>query len=152
MSKLVVFNEKYFTLSNDIIELKIIGTYDEERGALPYYWWNIFLKSKKIKIGSISLRLGHNYHSYYNGNIGYEIDEEFRGNHYALLACQLVIFVAKKHNMNKLYLSCNYDNIPSCKTIEKLGGVLLEEVIPPKNYIYYYEGIKRQRIYELVLE
>ena len=54
-------------------------------------------------------------------NIGYEVDEAYRGNHYALAACQLVLQVARYHDTSKIYLTCNYDNMASSKTIEKLG-------------------------------
>lgn len=31
----------------------------------------------------------------------------------------------------------------------KFGGKFIEEVCPPKDYIYYYEGMPKQRIYEV---
>ena len=68
------------------------------------------------------MRIGNNFHSYYNGNIGYEIEEIFRGKNYALKACKLVLPIAKAHGMNELFLTCDENNIPSYKTIEKLGG------------------------------
>ena len=64
----------------------------------------------------------------------------------------MLIDVAKYHNMDKVYLSCDYDNIASYKTIEKLGGKLIEEVQPPLDYIFYYEGIPSHRIYELNID
>lgn len=147
-----MFYESFFNISGEGLELRLIDTFEGENGSLPFYWWDIILKSENVAIGKISLRIGHNYHSYYNGNIGYEIDAEFRGNHYSLSACQLVLKVARHHNMNKLYLTCDYDNIASYKIIERLGAKLIEEVEPPKDYIFYYEGIAKHRIYELKLE
>lgn len=144
-----IFSDKFFNIAGDILELRLIDTYEGESDALPFYWWNIILKSSDVVIGKISFRIGHNYHSYYNGNIGYEIDEEYRGNHYAWMACRMVLKLAEYYNMDKLYLTCDYDNIASYKTIEKLGGRLIEEVCPPKDYIYYHEGMPKQRIYEL---
>lgn len=46
-------------------------------------------------------------------------------------------------------LTCDFDNAASYKTIENLGAKLLEEVQPPEDYVFYYEGMLRQRIYEL---
>ena len=57
--------------------------------------------------------------------------------------------VAKYHGMDRIYLSCDCDNAASYKTIERLGANLIEEVEPPHDYIYYYEGMPKQRIYEL---
>ena len=147
-----LFNKDLYHIDGESIELRLIDTYDGSDGALPFYWWDIILKQNNVAVGKISFRVGHNYHSYYNGNIGYEVDEEYRGYHYSLLASRLVLKVAKYHKMEKIYLSCDYDNVASYKTIEKLGANLIEEVLPPRDYIYYWDGIKAQRIYELKID
>jgi len=147
-----LFSRDFYYIEGDDIDLRLIDTFDGEDGALPFYWWDIILKSDDVAIGKISFRIGHNYHSYYNGNIGYEVDEEYRGHHYALLACRLVLKVAQYHKMGKIYLTCDYDNVASYKTIEKLGAKLIEEVLPPKDYIFYHDGIEVQKIYELTID
>ena len=144
-----IFNKNFFIISGDSIRLELINTYEGNEKELPFYWWHIVLNEKNIKVGKISFRIGNNYHSYYNGNIGYEIDKEYRGNHYALKACKLVLKVAKYYNMDKIYLTCDFDNIASSRTIEKLGAKLLDEVKPPKNYVFYNENMAKQKIYEL---
>lgn len=146
-----LFNKDFFHIEGDTLALRLIDTYDGKDGALPFYWWEIVLKSSDTAVGKISLRIGHNYHSYYNGNIGYEVDEGYREHHYALSACQLVLPVARYHGMEKLYLTCDFDNVASYKTIEKLGATIIEEVRPPEDWMYYYEGIPPHRIYELNL-
>ncbi len=147
-----LFIKDLYYIEGENIELRLIDTYEGGDGALPFYWWDIFLKSNNVSVGKISFRIGHNYHSYYNGNIGYEVDEEYRGHHYSLLACQLVLKVAQYHKMDKIYLTCDYDNVASYKTIEKLGAKLIEEVLPPKDYIYYHKDIEVHKIYELKIE
>ena len=144
-----LFNKDFYHIEGDNIELRLIDTYKGGDGELPFYWWDIIQKSNNVAVGKISFRIGHNYHSYYNGNIGYEVDEKYRGHHYALLACQLILKVAQYHKMEKIYLTCDYDNEASYKTIEKLGAKLIEEVVPPKDYIFYYDGIGIQKIYEM---
>lgn len=144
-----IFDEAFFHVSGETLDLRLIDVFEPENGDLPFYWWDIVLKSENKAVGKISLRLGESYHSYYNGNIGYEIDEEYRGHHYAFLACQMVLEIAKKHGLKKLTLACDYDNAASYKTIERLGGVLLEEVVPPTDYLYFFEGMEKQKIYEL---
>lgn len=146
-----IFNEKFFNISGEIIELRLIDVFVPDNGDLPFYWWNIILKSENAVIGKISLRLGANFHSYYNGNIGYEIDKDYQGHHYAFLACRMILPIAKQHNMKKIYITCDYDNIPSYKTIERLGGILVEEIVPPEEYLYYFDGIAKHKIYELEL-
>lgn len=147
-----IFSKDLFCIEGENIELRLIDTYEGGNGALPFYWWNIVLKPDNIAVGKISFRIGHNYHSYYNGNIGYEVDEEYRGHHYSLIACQLVVKAAQYHKINKLYLTCDFDNAASYKTIEKLGARLIEEVLPPVDYIYYSDEIKVHRIYEWIIE
>lgn len=144
-----LFREDLYHIDGEEIELRLIDTYTRENGELPFYWWNIVLKSKDLAVGKISFRIGHNYHSYYNGNIGYEIDEAYRGHHYSLSACQLVLKAARYHKMDKLNLTCDYDNVASYKTIEKLGAKLIEEALPPQDYIFYHDGMKKHKIYEL---
>lgn len=151
MKEISIFNKDFFTINGDSLKLKLIDTYNGNSQKLPFYWWNIVLNSNNTKVGKISFRIGNNYHSYYNGNIGYEVDEKYRGNHYALKACQLVLKVAKYYNMDKIYLTCDFNNIASSKTIEKLGAKYLEEVKPPKDYVFYYENMPKQKIYELKL-
>lgn len=147
-----LFNKQFYHLEGDNIELRLIDTYEGEEGELPFYWWDIIQKSNNVSAGKISFRIGHNYHSYYNGNIGYEVDEEYRGHHYALLACRLLLQVARYHKMEKIILTCDYDNVASYKTIERLGATLIEEVLPPKDYIFYFDEIEVHRIYELKVD
>lgn len=144
-----VFCERFFTLAGERMQLRLIDTYVGDGEALPFYWWEIVLQPENVAIGKISLRIGHNRHSYYNGNIGYEIDDKYRGHHYALAACRLVLPVARYHGMTQLCLTCDHDNIASWRTMERLGAVLVEEACPPEDYLYYYEGMPRKRIYRL---
>ena len=70
--------------------------------------------------------------SYWNENVGYEVDEPHRGHRYAAIALKMVLPIAKSHAMDHLLVSCNEDNVASTKTIERCGGKLLEIHIRPK--------------------
>lgn len=143
------FNEKFDYLENEKIKLLIIDKKKGNENEIPYYYYAILLKETDAEIGKISIRIGHNKHSYYNGNIGFEIYDEYRGFRYSLLASKLVLRIAKYHEMDHLYLSCNESNFASSKIIENLGASLIEVVVPPIDYIFYYEGMERQKIYKL---
>lgn len=143
------YNETYATLVGDDMELRLIEFNPGNDVEIPFYWYEIIPKALNKPVGKISIRLGNNYHSYYNGHIGYEVDEKYRGNGYSCQAAKLVFRVAKEHGMDFLYLVCDEDNVASYKTIEKLGGVLLEITVPPKDYFGWYEGHPAQRIYKL---
>lgn len=143
------FNNEFDTIIGKRISLNITDKNQGSQDELPFYYYDIYLLNTTTQVGKISIRIGHNYHSYFNGNVGYEINEEFRGNHYALESVKLIIDVAKYHHMKHLILSCAEDNVASYKTIEKLDAQLIEVVIPPKEYIFYYEGIEPHRIYRM---
>lgn len=145
------YNEKYSTLINDAMELKLIHFDQGNEAEIPYYWYEIIPKVLNKPVGKISIRLGDNYHSYYNGHIGYEVDEEYRGNNFSYQAAKMVLSVAKDYGMERIYLVCDENNIASSKTIEKLGAELVEKVVPPKDYFGWYEEIPVQRIYRLEL-
>lgn len=148
MSMFKFFNE-FDVISTDEITLKISQKHQGDDELLPFYYYDIIVGNNIV--GKISIRIGNNYHSYYNGHIGYEIDKEYRGNNYSYKACKLVLQVAKAHDMGELILTCDESNIASYKIIEKLGAELIEIVKPPKDYFAYRENMEKQRIYKLQL-
>lgn len=143
------FSDNFDYLTDGEIELKISGKYFGDEKLLPFYYYDIFYNNRFV--GRISMRIGSNSDSYYNGNIGYEIEENFRGNNFAFKACKLVLQIAKAHGMNEVILTCDENNIPSYKTIEKLNADLIEIAKPPETYFAYRENMKKQRIYRLYL-
>ena len=143
------FLNDFDILSDGEITLRIFQKYQGDNELLPFYYYDICVNN--IMVGKISIRIGNNYHSYYNGHIGYEIDKEYRGSNYAYKASKLVLQVAKAHNMGELILTCDENNVASYKTIEKLGAQLIEIVKPPEDYFAYRENMERQRIYKLQL-
>ena len=121
---------------------------DNQKGYVPAYEYDIYLNNTNIKVGGICLRIGYNENIYYAGNIGYGVDEEFRGHNYAMKACKLVKQVAIAHDMKKIYITCNPDNLPSRRTCEKLLLNLLEIADLPKDNEMYLEGENQKCIFE----
>lgn len=147
-----LFFNHFDTIVGHPLTLKIIEKNPGDQQAIPFYYYNILLSGSDQPIGKISLRVGHNFHSYYNGNIGYEIDLAHRGHHYAAAACQMLFPLAKAHGMEYLDITCDEDNIASYKTLERLGAELLEICTPPQSYCYWNETIQPHRIYRLKLQ
>lgn len=143
------FREKFNVLENDKLKLEVILKQDGNEQELPFYWYQIYRKPDMTPVGKVSIRIGENYHSYYNGNIGYEIDPEYRGHHLSCEAAKLVLEVARFHGMDHVILTCDEDNAPSYKTIERLGAELLEITEVPEDYFGYRPGMPKQRIYRL---
>lgn len=143
------FQDRFNRIDGGDIVLQIRERAEGGGPLLPFYYYDIL--SEGIPVGKISIRIGDNFHAYYNGHVGYEIDPEFQGRGYARRACGLVLDVARFHGMTRLYLTCAEDNDPSRRTIEGLGGRLLEICEAPRTYFAWYEGMPRQRIYQLAL-
>ncbi len=145
------FTDKFDKIESDELALKITQKYNGDDKMIPFYYYDIIRKTDSVTVGKISIRIGNNFHSYYNGHIGYEIFKEYRGNGYAYKANCMVHDVARFHGMEFVYLTCDESNIASYKTIEKLGAELVEICNVPKEYFGWCEGMERQKIYKLKL-
>lgn len=145
----MLFTDKFDVISSENMTLKIVQKYVGDNEMLPFYYYDIYVRGECV--GKISVRIGHNFHSYYNGNIGYEIFKECRGHGFAYRACRMVLGVARFHDMEHIILSCGINNVASYKTIEKLGAELLEITDVPRGYFAWREGMEKQRIYRLYL-
>ncbi len=99
-------------------------------GWLPYYIYEIAVNQEIV--GKITLRCGDNQERYYDGHVGYHIDENYRGNGYGYQALLLIGNVAMSKGFKQLILTCDPDNIYSKKIIEKVG-IYLETKTIPKN-------------------
>lgn len=121
-------------LKSDEIQLVLDKTVpgNDEKQWLPAYHFYI-CDLRGVKMGKCDLRIGHNDNTYYGGNIGYMVEEQFRGHHYAGKACFLLFELAKKHGMDYVIITCNPDNLASRKTCESVGGELLEIAELPEN-------------------
>lgn len=144
------FTDKFDSITSHGLTLKITEKESGDDTILPFYYYDI-IDSNHQTVGKISIRIGHNFHSYYNGHIGYEIDEEYRGNRHAYNACQMVLDVAKFHGMDFIYLTCDESNVASYRTIERLGAQLMEICDVPENFFAWYESMEQKRIYKLSL-
>ena len=138
-------------LADDEIQLCLQKTVDGnmEKSWLPAYHFAICDKHGR-EMGVCDLRIGHNMNTYYGGNIGYRIHEEYRGHHYAAKACLLLFELAKKHNMDYLIITCNPDNHASRKTCEYAGCHLVETVtLPEDNDMRLENGETEKCIYRI---
>lgn len=119
---------------------------------VPVVYFEIVLHGTDTVIGDLDLRLLMNDYMYYYGHIGYEIHQQYRGNSYALEACQMIKVIAKDiYGLDELIITCNPDNTASYKTLERLGCqcVGIEDV--PKTHELYWKGEKKKAIFRLAL-
>ncbi len=102
-------------------------------------------------MGRCDLRIGHNNKLYYGGNIGYSIDEEYRGHHYAGKACLLLFELSKKHKMEYVLITFNPDNYASRKTCAYAGGTLLGTIELPDDNDMRHDGQTEKCIFRFAL-
>lgn len=140
-------------LENDEIKLCLKKTVegDPEKEWLPAYHFAVCNKNGQ-EMGDCDLRVGHNQKTYYGGNIGYSIKEEYRGHHYAVKACTLLFELARKHGMDHIIITCDPYNHASRKTCEYAGCELVEiALLPEDNDMRLSSGKTEKCIYRIYL-
>ena len=140
-------------LKNEEIRLVLEKTVeaDPAKNWLPAYHFAI-CNPEGVKMGVCDLRIGHNESVYYGGNIGYRVEEPYRGRHYAGKACLLLFELARRHGMEYLIITCNPDNWPSRKTCGYAGGELVEIAeLPEDNDMRVEDGETHKCIYRFSL-
>lgn len=85
------------------------------------------------------------------GHIGYGVRESHRGYGYALQACRLALPIARERGLKSIWISCNPDNEPSRRTIERLGATYVDTIELPSGNRYYDRGERLKRRYRLNL-
>lgn len=137
-------------LKTDEIQLVLEKTVeaDPAKNWLPAYHFAI-CDPEGVKMGVCDLRIGHNENVYYGGNIGYRVEEAFRGRHYAGKACLLLFELARRHGLDYLIITCNPDNWASRKTCQYAGGTLVEIAeLPEDNAMRVENGETEKCIYK----
>lgn len=116
--------------------------------GVPTVYYDIERIEDKVKVGRIELRLTIEGKMYYYGHIGYTILKQFRGNHYAYQACEVLFQIAKEEfNMKELIITCSPENVASYKILTKLGGEIIDLVEVPNNHPLYLLGEKTKYIF-----
>ena len=139
-------------LHDDQIRLRLRETHEavSDKGYVPAYSFDVELLDG-THIGECSLRVGHNRNTYYGGNIGYGIDEAFRGHHYAAKTCILLFQLACMHKLDYVLITCSVDNEASSRTIALAGGMYIATEDVPEDLEQYKRGSKRVLVYKVLL-
>lgn len=100
--------------------------------------------------GAISLRIGKTADVVlYYGHIGYNVYPPARGHHYALRACRLLFELAKRHELNPLWITTDPENAASRRTCQLLGAELVDIVDVPHGHALYMRGQRRKCRYRI---
>ena len=119
--------------TDGVIDLIPIDLYppEEEMGFGEVYDYIIAPHGVRREAGRISLRMGESEFVYYFGHIGYHVDPSFRGNHFAMRACELLRPLIEAAGKSSVVITCDPDNWASRKTCIRLGCELEREVDVP---------------------
>jgi len=91
-------------------------------------WW--LINNNNDILGTVRLRhkLGErNFQE--GGHIGYDISPRYRKKGYGKIILELVLYKAKELDLEKVLITCDFDNIGSRRIIEHNGGKLENSII-----------------------
>ncbi|HTW77339.1 MAG TPA: GNAT family N-acetyltransferase [Thermoplasmata archaeon] len=116
---------------------------DPGRHRVPCYHFRISRHRDGTSVGSIALRVGRvDEHPDLrtSGQVGYRIDEAYRGHGYAGRACRLLRPVALAHGLSRLMITCDPTNRASRRTLDRIGAELIGEFPIPPHHPMYQDG------------
>src|SRR5262249_53187801 len=106
----------------------------------------LLLEGVSEPVGLVHLRLGGEGDGkgrIFPGNLGYSIDEPFRGRGYALRACRLVLPMGKSFGVKSPVITRAPDNPASQRICQKLGARLVEVRDLPEDSEPYSRGQRK---------
>jgi predicted acetyltransferase len=124
---------------------------DPIKGLVPMYRFEMRHTGNLTSMGGIRLRIAPAKQLYFNGNIGYNVNEEYRGHRYAARSCRLIFPFAYENGLKTVWLTVSPKNIPSLKTCKILGAKYIETVRLPKTNTMYLEGDRYMRRFRIKL-
>lgn len=117
----------------------------------PAYIFQMRLAPDDIPVGRITFRAEDtDWIVRYAGNIGYSVEEPYRGRRYAERSCRLLLPFIRRHR-DQIWITCGPENIASRRTIERLGTVFAETVDVPPEYPMAEGAIRKRCRYLLRL-
>jgi RimJ/RimL family protein N-acetyltransferase len=146
----VMDSHHFPSLSCDGIALRLDVAYSAQTSPWGVPAWRFDIMEGPIRVGTISLRAGTTYRvTHLAGQVGFVIEEAFRGRSLAVKAARALLPVATAQGMHKLWLTTTPDNIASQRTLEKVGCAFVESVDIPEDYPSYARGERIKLRYSL---
>ena len=123
---------------------------DPVKRYVSAYHFEIMVNGQPV--GKISLRIGYPDSLLYGGQIGYNVDETYRGHGYAGAACRLLFPVMRAHGMRSAIITNNVENTASRRVCEKIGARYLCQIDIPVDHEMYQKGSRRVNVYAMDAE
>jgi predicted acetyltransferase len=141
-------------LIDDDLRLVLVEKFEGDLtlNLVPSYKFKMTRAADGQEMGRIDLRIGNPpVIVMYAGHIGYGVFADFRGQHYAARSVKLLLPLARKHDLNPLWITCNPDNFASRRTCELAGGRMIEIVDLPEDNEMYQRGERQKCRYRIDL-
>ncbi len=118
--------------------------------GVPFYTFEMRHADTAAYMGRIRLRVGWNEQCIrFAGQVGYAVEPDFRGHHYAERACRLILPLARRHGLAELWITSQPDNLASRRTLERIGAEFVEIVDVPDSYPLDAGAIRQKACYRL---
>lgn len=116
--------------------------------------FDIFLKETREKVGHIGYLYGREDGFTYDGNVYYEIEDQFKQQGYATLALELLKDLLLKHQVNSnLYISTLPNNFYSQKVaLNNQGEKIYNGSVPEEDKLYRQDGIEEVVVYRIKIK
>ncbi len=117
---------------------------------VPAYNFRMVHRQTEEELGYIRLRVGSTPHiELYAGHIGYSVHPAHRGHHYASRSLRLLLPLAKRLEIDPVWITCDPENLASRRTLELAGAEFVEIVDVPPNCIIRQSGHPRKCRYRI---
>lgn len=138
---------------NKDLDVELRDVSHQYKTSIPTLSYDIYVIELDRVVGQCEYRFEKNALDLkYYGHIGYNIYLPYRGANFSYKAClKMFAILFKEHNISEILITCNPDNYPSQKTINKLGGVYIETVDVDPNHELYAFGEVQKEIYTIDL-
>lgn len=90
------------------------------------------------EVGRIVFRYGNKEQLKYCGQVGYHVEEEYRGHGYAYQGLVLLMKKLKQMGYTSIIVTCEKHNLASLKTIQKfrvIDGYLEKDIVDPEYFV-----------------
>jgi predicted acetyltransferase len=105
------------------------------------------------ELGTIRLRVGDSRHVVmYAGHVGYTVEERHRGHRYAERSLRLLFPMARRLELDPVWVTCDPENAASRKTLERVGAQFVETVDVPADCVIFQSGHPRKCRYRIDLD
>lgn len=137
-------------LRDNDLKLELASFTDHQVHKVPTYYFRMLHSETGEELGGINLRIASTPHiERYAGHVGYGVHPQHRGHRYATRALRLLLPLAKKLQIDPLWITCDPENKASQRTAELAGARFVETVDVPKECLIFQNGHPKKCRYRL---